>query len=86
METFYTLVDYNGNTVRIISEDFGGYEVKHVSLNNASLYKTRLIADGELNNINRIIKNDDFYNVDTGDVTLPLRVIGVKNIRQLFEV
>ena len=88
MEMFYTLVDANDLPVKVkVDKDCGYYELSEVSLNNAVLFKEKYIAEGELNNINRIKNNPDYYDLYVNNpLELPLKVMGVKSIRQLFVV
>lgn len=87
MITNYTVIDYTGTPVKFIADDVSGYEVKSVSQVNCSKFPTKDYAQAELNNINRIIKNSDYYNVAISDtVSLPLRVAGVKSTIVIFEL
>ena len=87
MITKYTIIDYTGTPTKLIVDDIDGYELKSVSQVNCHQFSTKEIAQAELNNINRIIKNSDYYNVYISDtVDLPLRIAGVKSSITIFEI
>ena len=87
MQTKYTIIDYTGTPVKFKVDDIDGYELTSVSQTNCSQFSTKEIAQAELNNINRILKNSDYYNVYVSQtVDLPLRVAGVKSTITIFEL
>lgn len=87
MNTKYTIIDYTGTPVKFKVDDIDGYELSAVSQTNCYQFSTKEMAQAELNNINRILKNNDYYEVYVSKtVDLPLRVAGVKSMITIFEL
>lgn len=87
MITRYTVIDNAGSPVQFISDDMDGYTLKNVPQFKCYQFSSEEFAQAEINGVNRILKNDDFYNVYVSDsVELPLRVAGVKSSISIFEL
>ena len=80
----YTIVDSNYNFVKLKADDVCGYELTIVNELNA--YQL-LMPEQELNNINRIINNQDYYNIYIdSDIKFPLLKKGIKTTIEIIEL
>lgn len=84
---YYTIVDNNGIAVKFKSLAMEHYELCLVKDSGCYQFEKLSYAQSELDNINRIMKNDDYFDVYVSDnVTLPLRVSGVHVEIRFFEI
>ena len=81
----YTIVDSNYNFVNFKNEDY--YELVMVDSKKAYEFLMERIADAEINNINRIVKNADYYNIYVDPkINFPLLVKGIERIVKIIEL
>lgn len=87
MEFKYGIVDNQGVPVKFKSSFVDGYEVYRCHIDKVDLYPEQYVVEGEIKNINRIMNNDDFYEVWVSpDVELPLKVGKFEYIKRLVGV
>lgn len=81
----YTIVDSNYNFVNFKNEDY--YELVMVDSKKAYEFLMERIADAEINNINRIVKNADYYNIYVDPkINFQLLVKGIERIVKIIEL
>lgn len=85
MSIKYGVVDGKGNPVIMKGND--DFEIYHCKLDKLPLYDELFVVEGEINNMNRIMRNDDYYNVwVSNDVELPLCVGQFEYVKELVKI
>ena len=81
----YGVVDSIGLPVIMKSND--DFEIYNVKLDKLPLFHEEYVAEAEIRNMNRIMKNNDYYNVWVSDnVTLPLCIGQFEYVKELVKI
>lgn len=81
----YGVVDGKGKGVIMTTND--EFEIYNVKLEKLPLFHEEYVVEAEIRNMERIMRNDDYYNVwVSNDVDLPLCVGQFEYVKELVKI